>query len=115
MFLLLVSFAAADSPSLVFDPVLSLPDRTPVASEGLSFSTCTATPVAPGAPTGGALVLQLRLRRGEVALVSTTHVDAAAAPYQPCVERVLASYAWTVRRGDLEVRIKVEGPATRTE
>lgn len=113
LILLFASLAAAAEPTLLSDPVLSLPTRTPVAVEGLSFSTCALAPVIAPAPASGTVVFQVRLRRGNVSLVSVMSADPGTVSYQSCMERVLASYDWPVRRAELEVRVTVEEPATQ--
>ncbi|MDP2307718.1 MAG: hypothetical protein Q8P18_16965 [Pseudomonadota bacterium] len=105
--LLLLPSAFAAEPTITLGPVAALPSLTTVPTEGLSVAMCAATPVAPTDPQSGTLVFEVRLRRGQVSLVSVMSADSAALPYQPCLERVLADYAWPVRRANLRVPVTV--------
>ena len=76
---------------------------------GLVLAPCLAQPpVAPlhVEPVGTATI-ELRLRRGRLALVTRTVADPALQPLTACFERELAAVDWPLRRGKLAVSVTV--------
>lgn len=102
----------AQAPPLL-DPaaLVSFRALTTLDTAGLSLSSCARASPRPAEPGSGTVVFELQLRRGHVSLVSVMSADPTALPYQECLTRVLADYAWPVRRGTLRLPVQVDaGP-----
>lgn len=99
--------AEADPPPVEVT-VTSVTTLDRVASDGLRLATCAVPHGDParGAPAG-ALVFEIRVRRGKVALATLASADPHVAAFGPCFERELVAWSWPVRRDDLRVTVRI--------
>jgi hypothetical protein len=100
--LVLVGLAFADDPSAA--------DSIPVEPIAAVLKTCTTVepPAVASRPVSGALLLQVRVRRGRVAVVTTVEADPGVAPLGQCFERELVGWGWGARRGRFDVPVIVD-------
>ncbi|MCB9763680.1 MAG: hypothetical protein H6739_28180 [Alphaproteobacteria bacterium] len=86
---------ALDPHALHLDACLTQP---PAAAKGPKVTSWPS----------GQVVLQVKVRRGAVTVVTTSSTDPGLEWLQPCLERELAEVTWPVQRGELEVPLEVE-------
>lgn len=55
----------------------------------------------------GRAVFEIRVRRGRVAIVSTTTIDPRLEPLRSCFERELAAWDWGVRRATIALPLQI--------
>lgn len=79
----------------------------------LQLQTClTAPPAAPPSASppvvpDGQVMLQVRIRRGQVKVVTTTSISSGLEWLSPCLERRLAEWSWPVDKGRVEVPVTI--------
>jgi hypothetical protein len=122
MWLLFTSVVAlADPPDLPPPPVDLTPPKPELrigpipgvtTPEPTGLRQCFDTPPLPAVTpdTEGQIVLQVRVRKGRLSIVSTLHADQSVQALAPCFEREIAAWSWGPRKGTFKVPVTVGPP-----
>jgi hypothetical protein len=112
--ILLSLTASAEEPAavdVVLGPIRTEAVFTPPDPRQLALGTCLQSlpPMTLDADQAidNALLLQVRVRRGRVKLVTVAHVSPGLEPMAPCLERELYRIDWGIKKADLEVPVTI--------